>query len=428
MSVKTILSFGGNMRAFVLIMVFIVVQLLPLRESRSCTTAVISGKATPDGRPLLWKHRDSDTMQNALRYFTDGLYPYIGLINADDTCGSQIWAGYNAAGFAIMNSASYNLKAPADTTRLQDREGIIMKRALQICRTIDDFARLLDTLPKPLGVESNFGVIDAQGGAAYFETNNFSYKKLDANDPKIAPEGYIIHTNFSFTGRVNKGYGYIRYSEAQKLFGQAVAQNMLTPAFLLQKVSRSLEHGLTGMNLFRQAPGISDNPYVCFRDFIPRHSSVSVMVVQGVKKGEDVRQTVAWTILGFPLTSVAFPVWVSAGPDFPTFLKSNGKAYAPLCKAALRLKERCFPIKRGSGRNYLNIRALINKDGSGILQRILPFEEEILRLGNSQIRYFRKKGFDAQKVHSFYRTVGEKLQNFYRQEWQIDLTGETLEH
>ncbi len=416
------------MRTFVLIMVFILVQFLPWPEAWSCTTAVISGKATPDGRPLLWKHRDSGTVQNALRYFNDGLFPYIALINADDTTGSQIWMGYNAAGFAIMNSASYNLKVTDDTSHVQDREGIIMKRALQLCRTIDDFVRLLDTLPKPLGVESNFGVIDAQGGAAYFETNNFSYEKLDANDPKIAPEGYIIHTNFSFTGQPNQGYGYIRYSEAQTLFEQAVAQNKLSAEFILQNVSRSLQHGLTGENVSNRVVSSSAAPFICFRDFIPRYSSVSVMVIQGVKKDEDVRKMVAWTILGFPLTSVACPVWLAAGDRFPAFLKTDRSGSAPLCRASLQLKERCFPIHRGSGPNYLYWPALINGQGTGILQRILPFEKEILRLGNGQIRYFRKKGFDLQKVHSFYRTVGKKLQNFYRQEWQIDLKGQAIEH
>ena len=411
------------MRHFLLIILWIGFQFFFSRSAFSCTTAVISGKATPDGRPLLWKHRDSDAVQNILRYFNDGRYPYLGLINADDPQGEQVWAGYNAAGFAIMNSASYNLKSQSDTTRLQGREGVIMKLALQRCRTIDDFAHLLDTLPKPLGVESNFGVIDAQGGAAYFETNNFTYKKLDANDPAIAPNGYIIHTNFSFTGRLNDGAGYIRYQEADKLFEQAVARNQLTAAFLLQKVSRSLEHGLTGVNLYENLPDANRTHFVCFRDFIPRHSSVSVMVVQGVRQGQNANQTVAWTILGFPLTSVAFPIWIAAGSDFPSFFKADADSTAPLCRAALLLKERCFPIKRGSGYNYLNWSALLNNQGRGILQHILPFERHLLHLGNAQIKAFEQTGFKQKAVKKFYRTAGRMVRDFYRNEWQIDLTG-----
>ena len=32
----------------------------------ACTSAVISGSATVDGRPLLWKHRDTGSLENKL--------------------------------------------------------------------------------------------------------------------------------------------------------------------------------------------------------------------------------------------------------------------------------------------------------------------------------------------------------------------------
>ena len=34
----------------------------------SLTSAVVSGKVTPDGRPLLWKNRDTDFMRNHIDY------------------------------------------------------------------------------------------------------------------------------------------------------------------------------------------------------------------------------------------------------------------------------------------------------------------------------------------------------------------------
>ena len=37
--------------------------------SSACSSVVISGKVTPDGRPLLWKHRDSDYLQNSVKFF-----------------------------------------------------------------------------------------------------------------------------------------------------------------------------------------------------------------------------------------------------------------------------------------------------------------------------------------------------------------------
>lgn len=50
--------------------------------SRACTSAVISGKATADGRPLLWKNRDTDHLQNSVKYFAGGRYAFIGIVNS----------------------------------------------------------------------------------------------------------------------------------------------------------------------------------------------------------------------------------------------------------------------------------------------------------------------------------------------------------
>ena len=166
-------------------------------EVAACTSAIVSGTLTASGRPLLWKIAPEN-----------GGYEYVALFNATDTLCRQAWAGYNATGFAVMNTASYNLKA--DTVTTMDQEGLLMSKALASCATVDDFERLLQTLPKPLGVEANFGVIDAKGGAAYFETCNYSYRRFDV-------AGYMIRTNYSKSGREDEGYGYIREKNAEKL-------------------------------------------------------------------------------------------------------------------------------------------------------------------------------------------------------------------
>ena len=36
-----------------------------------CTSAIITGKATPDGRPLMWKHRDTGEDNNRVDYIKD---------------------------------------------------------------------------------------------------------------------------------------------------------------------------------------------------------------------------------------------------------------------------------------------------------------------------------------------------------------------
>lgn len=381
----------------------------------ACTTAIVSGKFTPDARPLLWKHRDSGTFQNELKYFKDGKYDYIGLINADDSLGNEVWSGSNSTGFAIMNAASYNLNTN-DTTQVKDREGLVMKKALQECATLLDFEMLLDSLPKPLGVEANFGVIDARGGAAYYETGNFTYRKFDVNDPRIAPFGYIIRTNYSFTGQPDQGYGYIRYLTVEKLFYQAAAENRLTFRFILQDVSRSLKHSLTNVDLFKPPfpANFTTSQFVCLRDFIPRFTSVSAMLIQGVCAGESPDLTTIWTILGFPLSSVVVPTWVAAGSGLPKVVLEDESGNAPLCKMALDLKRRCFPVSRGSGPNYLNLAALVNRKNTGIRQQLQPLEEQILRQLKPMLAKWRREGLNPVEVLKFYQWIDRTILRAYK--------------
>jgi hypothetical protein len=105
----------------------------------ACTTAIVAGSATANGRPLLWKNRDAENKQNQVVYDDTGRYPFVGVVNSGDPAGFEVWAGVNARGFAIMNSVSYNL-ATTDSTA----EGQLMRLALQSCATIEEFQALLE--------------------------------------------------------------------------------------------------------------------------------------------------------------------------------------------------------------------------------------------------------------------------------------------
>lgn len=48
----------------------------------ACTSFIISGKATPSGRPMMFKHRDTDELNNRIAYFQGEKYAFIGLMNA----------------------------------------------------------------------------------------------------------------------------------------------------------------------------------------------------------------------------------------------------------------------------------------------------------------------------------------------------------
>ena len=394
------------------------ILLFAFTDPHACTTAIVSGKFTPDGRPLLFKHRDTSFEQNKLMFFSDGRYKYIGLVNSADPDGREVWAGFNSAGFAIINSESYNLNV-GDTTRLRDMEGVLMKKALQQCATVEEFAEFLDNLAKPRGVRANFGVIDARGGAAYFETGNTGFQKIDVNDQAVAPFGYVIRTNFSATGVPDAGYGYIRYENAERLFSKAAAAGALSYRFILQEVSRSLYHSMTGVDLSRQLPAGEDTEFVCFEDFIPRNSSVATTVIQGVLPGEPAGLTTMWTIPGFQLCTVALPVWITDGGALPQVTTAGGDGIAPLCDFGLQLKDRCFPVKRGSGKRYINLAAVMNQEGTGILQQIIPLENRILSHGSDLLNRWRVSGFSGSDAVKFYNWLDEIIPDEYMKLFDI---------
>jgi hypothetical protein len=399
-----------NFTIFLLILLFLFTAV----PAFACTTCIIAGKATKDGRPLLLKNRDSDELQNKLMYFSDGTYPYIGLVNSIDKVGKEVWGGFNNTGFSIINSASYNIKKN-DTTKLSDREGELMKAALMSCSSVAEFEKLLKEMPKPLGVEANFGVIDATGGAAYFETGNFSYVKYDVNDPAVAPDGYLIRTNYSCSGIEDKGAGYIRYSTAEELFKDRNNKEKFDYSFLLNDVTRCLKHSLTKTDLTSNLPeNLSDTRYVWFQDYIPRTLSAAAIIFQGIKKGEDPGLTTMWSVIGFPLTSVVVPVWITKNGSMPQILIASPNGNSPLCEMSLKLKSKVLSDFQGRGDKYMDISKLMNKSNTGIRQKLSIIEKEIIRIGESNVKTWRESKLNEASVESYYRWVDKYIQESFK--------------
>ena len=224
---------------------FFVFLLLPVAAD-ACTAVIISGKVRPDGKPLMFKHRDTGNLDNTIEYFQGEKYSFLGLVNRDwrtnpvakNTRGvPEVWSGRNSVGFCIINTATYDLKDDDVPMSEMDREGLVMYRALEICRTTADFERMLDTLSRPMGVEANFGVIDGEGGAAWYEVNNHSWVKFDVNEE---PSGYRVVTNFTCTGRKEDRKGVDRYEKACEILANTeVPVAQWDHTFLINKISLS---------------------------------------------------------------------------------------------------------------------------------------------------------------------------------------------
>lgn len=380
--------------------------LLIAPDTDACTSAIISGKLTPDGRPLIWKHRDTGELNNRVDYIKGPKYSFIAVVNANQGDGSA-WMGVNEAGFAIINTASTPMhKYPEDSI---GREGEVMYEALGTCRNMADFEKFLNNRKKqPRGVETNFGIIDAEGNAAYYETNSYDYYKFDVNDITVAPKGYIVYTNYSFNGKVNGGGGYIRYANADgKILGRYLDQGGITPRWIFDNLSRSYCNPLLGIDLTKDT-SLTPNGWFPDCDFIPRRSTASTVVIKGVKPGENPLLSVMWTILGYPPVSVAVPLFVAMGEDQPSFVKRNGDddPHCAISDAAMARRSKVFSLNRGSGKNYMFFKAVYNEEGKGYMQRLAPIDAKVFCKFNKVIdKYYEAGSIDRSEIANLYNTV-----------------------
>ena len=342
--------------------------------AEACTSAIISGKKTQSGRPLLWKHRDTGCLDNRVELIKahDDCYEFVAIFDATDPCDTAAWTGFNEKGFAIMNTASYNLNKDNVPESEMDREGVVMKLALEHCVTVDDFERLLQVMPRPMGVEANFGVIDAQGNGAYFETGNYTYKKYDLAD---APDGVLTRTNYSYSGRTDEGYGYIREANEKYLIAPVVAAGTFTPMLFTELISRMFYHSVLDKDFTN-----SGEEWIVDQDFIPRRISTASIVIEGVSPGEPAELTTMWIALGYPPCAETFAARVGVAGGVPEELKGAGENHhSPQCDKVRERQAQVFSIERGNGKHYIHLSKLYNAEGTGYCQQLIGKNFEMYR-------------------------------------------------
>ena len=323
----------------------------------ACTALIISGDATADGRPVMLKHQDADKLDKKMAYFQGKKYAFMGVVNAD--CDSaEVWAGTNEVGFCIMNTAAYNFREDSLPCTM-DREGLVMAEVLGECKTLEDFEAYLNSntknKKKPLGVEANFGVIDANGGAAFYEVNNTRWVKIDVNKEK---DGYKLVTNFCSTGRKEDYKGVERLQTATAIMKENFQKGKtFDHEQILNLISRSYRHELLGVNFTsKNCP-----KYFVDQDFIPRKSTASCVVFEGVKANDNPHKTVMWTLLGYPACGVAIPMMmVGKQESMPSYMVPDKTGLAPMCSQSLALKNTyVFPLTISNGDRYFDVEALL---------------------------------------------------------------------
>lgn len=391
-------------------------------DSFACTSVIFSSKVTADGRPLMWKNRDTGCLDNRLEFFRGEKYSYFGLVNSGHIV-PEVWIGVNESGFSIMNTASYNIKDDEIPQSEMDKEGILMAKALGVCGSVSDFEHYLDTCTRPMGVEAQFGVIDAFGSAAYFEVNNHKYVKLDINDQKVAPDGYLVVTNFSFSGRQNNRLGVERYQTANAIIGEMTHCGVpyeVFPEDIFNSLSRSLRNELMGVDFIENYEVLTSTGVfkgiVADLDFIPRRSTSSSVVIHGVRPGDNPLGSVFWAVLGYPFTSVAIPVPLCSQDIIPSYLKSSeGCGNAAMCNLSLFLKNKyIFRFNGSNGQKYMDISTLADKS-------FYPYFPGIVSKSEAEIRNEFENIYSRMKDGSLtyddyilrYRMISENFYNIF---------------
>ena len=78
----------------------------------------------------------------------------------------------------------------------------------------------------------------------------------------------------------------------------------------------------------------------------------------------------------------------------------------------LQLKQRVFSRRRGNVDFYGDLAPLMNKRGTGILQRILPMEEEVMHRGEEAVANYRNT-MAADTLERYYDWVDTYVMDQY---------------
>lgn len=394
--------------------------LTSLVPATACTSFIVSGRATKSGRPMIFKNRDTGNLDNCMVAVKGERYSFLGVAAAKDSANSEIWSGHNEAGFAIMNTAAYNLNG--DTEFEVETEGMLMRQALSLCASLKDFETLLDTTSLRNN-NANFGVIDAHGGCAYYEVGLHRWTKFDANDPNTAPYGFIVRTNHAYSGDRSMDLGTERYMAISNYMTRQGFVGGFDAPSLIRAVPRILTHGLTNVNILDLAPEDDTTPrFANFVDFIPRFSTSCAQLIEGVRDGESPQHTVAWTIIGSPLATVAMPLVILPSGNLPETVGRGTTGGSTLCRYGLKLKERLFPLRTKTRSNYIDVAQLVNRRGTGILQQIRPVEDELMRRGEKVVEEMREKtdgGVPSKTFEEYYKWADGVITKEYKERFAL---------
>jgi hypothetical protein len=305
-------------------------------QTWACDVAVVSGKVTTDGKPLIWKNFDnSSSSHQQVAYFpakktAPGGYAMV--YRFEDgmklLTGSAITpsGGVNESGFAIAVTSVYqDYNLMAEPVNLNTA---LMEEALATCTTLAEFESLLKRWPYyhwGTVISANFVVIDAKGGAALYECftghlntglNLMQFRKNDANTGKITNQygwtlkraqsnfiGFHIMTNYNYYIPWNVGQD--RKYRAEALLTQLATEKRINYRTVMREVAKDVVGKQVQTDLSSET---NYSTTYC----LSRNATRSSIVVRGVASGDNPRLATMWVNLGEPSVGVFVPFFAAA--------------------------------------------------------------------------------------------------------------------
>jgi hypothetical protein len=368
----------------------------------ACTIGLALGTATSDGRPIVFKNRDITSW--SLEYRVDTPSSEHAHVRNSTPGNSTAWMGANEVGFAIVQSAAYNVTGSGSGLT----NGTMMNYALKNCTTVDDFeAILIATNGGGRNTQANYAVIDAYGNGAIFECSPSIYARYNADSL-----GIVVRANFAYIGGSGR-VGQNRMERAYDLMAEAIAGDSLDALFISKMVVSDLlypgqdPYPLPWTGSFPGMPAgyVNTGAFQAVQT-ICNYNTRACGVAQGALLGGDPENTLMWCFFGQPVLSIPIPIFPSAHDQPPQVVGSS----APMRVLAQAKSDSAFDH---STSYYMNTGFLLDASYSGVLDFTIPTMEWAFDTVNSILESWEATPPSASQRSDFQDTIAARIYDAY---------------
>ena len=317
-----------RMIAYISLFIFV-----SLNIGQTCTIAVVSGKVTEDGRPLLFKTRDErDEYRQEVKYYKpqgDEKYGHMSVVKWGFSRGSNLYpdvingAGINDEGLIISNTTVSGINPANEIT---NSNMYLLNYAISHCKNLLEFEELLDswhTIKKFSTVHGNFALVDSEGGAAMYEVYapiqgaKVRWEKFDANSATDRDgnfTGFVVRTNDNQWSPYSGGAA--REKRANEILRGLVNRGNISYKSLMRDLARDVCGDVEKVDVKAlEQEGVKINADLEAKDIhnfftescISRYNTNFAFIGRGIKNDEDKRLINMWVNLGEPSVGIFTP-------------------------------------------------------------------------------------------------------------------------